>query len=443
MQTLKIYFKASLVQRRNFWLSMFNPLGVVLTNVGVPFFAGRVIAGVSHNSPDVMQYLIAVAICAIAGLACMRVGVINLWTMQAKTMRDLQSRVFMRLLERSAGYHTNQISGKLISDAWEFVGAYGQMISVIVNNGLNFLIVIIIGLIVVFISSWVLGLYVLFVVAVTLIWAYFNSLTRHRLRSKRLAAQKKLISHLSDSIVNVLTVKTFAGEQREIEKERELGETMRELRIRDWSLAVRSGNNRMATLLAMQIVLLFLMIKLGIGNNTNALGASIFAFTYILTITTRLFDINTFTRQFEEGLLQAEPMTKMLQEEIEITDAPGAQPLQIKEGQIDLKDVTFHYQENSKDNHVFKHLDLTVQPGERIGLVGPSGGGKSTLTRLLLRFEDIDSGTIDIDGQNITQVTQASLRNSIAYVPQEPLLFHRSVRENIAYGHPGATSGRN
>jgi ATP-binding cassette subfamily B protein len=101
-----------------------------------------------------------------------------------------------------------------------------------------------------------------------------------------------------------------------------------------------------------------------------------------------------------------------------------------------LQHVSFAYREDNLEQTVFDTLDLEIKPGEKIGLVGPSGGGKSTLTRLLLRFEDVTDGQIDIDGQNIAGVTQSSLRQAISYVPQEPLLFHRTVLENIAYGNP-------
>jgi ATP-binding cassette subfamily B protein len=132
-------------------------------------------------------------------------------------------------------------------------------------------------------------------------------------------------------------------------------------------------------------------------------------------------------------------MTEILQEDAEIVDQPNAQPLAIKTGAIDLQNVHFRYHDSQADQAVFSELNLHVAPGEKVGLVGPSGGGKSTLTRLLLRFEDIDDGQIAIDGQNIAAITQASLRQAISYVPQEPLLFHRSVRENITYGKDGAT----
>jgi ATP-binding cassette subfamily B protein len=131
-------------------------------------------------------------------------------------------------------------------------------------------------------------------------------------------------------------------------------------------------------------------------------------------------------------------MTEILQEEPEILDKPHAKPLRVTKGELALNDVNFQYSDSAADKSVFSNLNLTIKPGEKVGLVGPSGGGKSTLTRLLLRFEDINDGTINIDSQNIAEVTQASLRQAVSYVPQEPLLFHRTIHENIAYGHQDA-----
>jgi len=145
------------------------------------------------------------------------------------------------------------------------------------------------------------------------------------------------------------------------------------------------------------------------------------------------------TRAMEDGLLMASPMTEILGQETEIVDVPDAPKLRVKDGAINLHDITFHYRDGNTDQAVFKNLTLDIKPGEKVGLVGPSGGGKSTLTRLLLRFDDVVRGDISIDGQNIAQVTQTSLRQAISYVPQEPLLFHRPVDENIAYGNPDAS----
>ena len=123
----------------------------------------------------------------------------------------------------------------------------------------------------------------------------------------------------------------------------------------------------------------------------------------------RLFEINTMTRQAEEAFLQAAPMTQIIQESPEVLDDAAAQPLKITDGKVDFSNVSFAYRDNNGTNR-FDNLELSIEPGEHVGLVGPSGGGKSTLTRLLLRFDDITNGAILIDGQDIRRITQTSLR---------------------------------
>ena len=139
-------------------------------------------------------------------------------------------------------------------------------------------------------------------------------------------------------------------------------------------------------------------------------------------------------RQFEQALLDISPMAEILAKPDLVLDKPHAPALTVSRGEISIQDMTFAYLEESKDTQVFSSMTLKIPGGQRVGLVGPSGGGKTTITKLLLRFTDIQSGSICIDGQDIAGVTQDSLRSRISYVPQEPFLFHRTVRDNIAYG---------
>jgi ATP-binding cassette subfamily B protein len=144
-------------------------------------------------------------------------------------------------------------------------------------------------------------------------------------------------------------------------------------------------------------------------------------------------------RQLEAIAGDAQEMTELFDQAPLIQDKPFAEKGNITRGIINFKNMTFQYSDANRDEVLFDGFDLSIKSGEKIGLVGPSGGGKTTITRLLLRFIDIGGGAIEIDGQDIRDIKQQDLRRAIAYVPQEPLLFHRTIRENISYGKPGAS----
>jgi ATP-binding cassette subfamily B protein len=129
-------------------------------------------------------------------------------------------------------------------------------------------------------------------------------------------------------------------------------------------------------------------------------------------------------------------MTEMLIEPHAIVDAPGAKALTVTRGEIEFENVDFYY---SSNNSILQKFNLRIAPGEKVAFVGPSGAGKSTIVKLLLRFEDVRVGRVMIDGQTVSLVSQDSLRKAVAFVPQEPILFHRTLMENIRYSRPGAS----
>jgi ATP-binding cassette, subfamily B, bacterial len=156
-------------------------------------------------------------------------------------------------------------------------------------------------------------------------------------------------------------------------------------------------------------------------------------------IWSQLWQFNRMLRDINRSFGDAQEMTEILDDPISVKDSEKAARLVVSKGGVEFHDVTFWHRDGKPSDLVFKDLSLQIPSGQRVGLVGHSGSGKTTLTKLLLRFADIQKGEILIDGQKISEVTQASLRDNIAYVPQEPMLFHRSIRENIAYGKPNAT----
>jgi ATP-binding cassette subfamily B protein len=170
------------------------------------------------------------------------------------------------------------------------------------------------------------------------------------------------------------------------------------------------------------------------------IGDVVLVQAYLIRIFDQLWDTGKNIRAIYEALADANEMTEMLLQPHEVQDAVNAKKLKVKEGKIQIQKVTFGYEEQQANGEeILKGFDLEIKAGERIALVGASGGGKSTIVKLLLRFFDIQDGSILIDGQNIAKVTQDSLRDNIGFVPQEPILFHRTLMDNIRYARPEAS----
>lgn len=196
------------------------------------------------------------------------------------------------------------------------------------------------------------------------------------------------------------------------------------------------GNERYTTTAQRSINAFSILVAIVLGVKLSiSVGVIYLILNYTLNIARRLWDLNNLIRSLNRVFGDAYDMTEILQISPEVEDKPQAKKMKAKEGKIVFRDVTFGYKDSSRK--LFQNLNLTIQPGEKIGLVGQSGGGKTTITKLLLRFMDIQTGSIAIDGQDIAEVQQGSLRKAIAYVPQEPLMFHRSLKDNIRYGQLG------
>lgn len=170
-------------------------------------------------------------------------------------------------------------------------------------------------------------------------------------------------------------------------------------------------------------------------------GTAFLIFSYTATITTQLFQFsNQALRSYNRAIGDSNDMIVILDSSPEIIDADNLEKLRISNGTISIDNL--HFKHKDAGFTLFKGLNLEIKAGEKVGLVGHSGSGKSTLVKLLLRFSNLDSGSIEIDGQNIVKIAQEDLRSVIGYVPQEPLLFHRSIEENISYGNESANKDR-
>lgn len=436
-ETLKIFVRTATGYRKLFALSLLYLASKIFINILLPLLISLCFAGMVTGK-DVNPYIFWLIVVAAAGIATNYVGIKAVISISALGQYDLTRKVFDSLLRRSVGFHANSIAGKLVSNALDFPAAYARILDAAYVNLIPLFLILLTGVIVVGFASPLMAIAVLAVVVVTLAMSVQDSKRRGKIRLKRRSTQNRMIAHFSDTIVNANAVKTFAREDSENTSHNTIAHKLLTIRMRDWAWSVRSGSIRMGVLLGLEIVLIAVIAHV-YSSDPSTLGVGIFAFAYTTTLITRLFDITNLMLIVEEAFLDASSMTRVFLQDIEVADKSDATELIVTDSVIALRDVDFSYPDNSSNDAVFDKLSLTIMSGQKVGVVGPSGGGKSTLTRLLLRFEDVNDGSIKIDGQDVRDVTQHSLRTQIAYVPQEPLLFHRSIFENIAYGKPQAT----
>ncbi|MGN0034868.1 MAG: ABC transporter ATP-binding protein, partial [Coriobacteriales bacterium] len=326
----------------------------------------------------------------------------------------------------------------LVSQTQKFVSAYSALMETFVYAIIPIAssAVFTIALLVVQVPIYVAILCCLLVVYVVVVYKMFRRVLP--LNEEAAAAQNKLSGELSDSITNILSVKTSGRESYERgifdRANREVvGADSRRMRASVFRGAVAAG--------IIVVVMVVLVIFVAGGNAWFGISAGtlVMMFTYTYSLMMQFNRINQTFTSINRAFGDAHDMTVVLDEPRLVADDPDASELVVMRGAIDFEHLNFWYLDADERNKVFDDFNLHIPAGQRVGLVGRSGSGKTTLTTLLLRLADIQEGRILIDGQDISHVTQVSLRRQIAFVPQEPLLFHRTVRENIAYSRPDAT----
>jgi ATP-binding cassette subfamily B protein len=255
-------------------------------------------------------------------------------------------------------------------------------------------------------------------------------------RHERKTLNGELNGLVADAVTNSVTVKTFGKEPYEINELHKKNKRFEHLYIKDIGFVVMEGSIRVAIMAIVQIIAIAISAYLVINGRMN-IATAVFILTYLQRISSQIFTLGDIINGYDRALLEAAPMSDILANPTTVNDSPNAQNVDLPHPDIHLDNVSYKYED--ADDAVLHNINLMIKAGEKIGVVGHSGSGKSTLTHLLLRFSDVTGGAIKIGGHDIRDITQDSLRNHIAYVPQEPALFHRSIRDNIAYGQLSAS----
>ena len=358
------------------------------------------------------------------------------WRYELLVMYDLATLCFNTVSAQSMQFHSDRFSGSLVSQTNKFIGAFERFFDVLIFDILYLISMLVFIMVVLLPRSPIFAISLFaFVCLYTLCSALTFKKISH-LSSERAAAETKQTGQLADSLSNILAVKSYGRESHERHRYANFNRA-------SYNAGLAQMNATMKRDLAFNFVnigiiaLIVAFMMMGVPMFGLSVATLILIVNYSMTIMGELWNINNIFKHINRVFGDAREMTIILDTKDDVVDMAGAKDLVVTKGGIEFKNVSFQHQDAKEA--IFNDFSLDIKPGERIGLVGISGSGKTTLTQLLLRFADVQAGEILVDGQDIKEVRQVSLRENIAYVPQETALFHRSISENIAYAKPDAS----
>ncbi len=352
-----------------------------------------------------------------------------------KAINELSNRLYQALAMHSYSFFSNNFSGSLVRKVQRTGMAFGTIVSILLYNGLQLVITIIVAVVLTYAKSPALSAVFIVWLALIFVFNYFFAKRFQVLREKRAKADSEATGALSDAITNSTNVLLFNG----FEHERGLIDStlfkLAGLRTRVWTYGVWSWQIQGIFIWVVEVIALLFLFS-GWKAGRYSVGDFALVQLIIIQLANAVWSVGQSFRDWMEATADCKEMLDIINTPYEIVDVPGAKVLNATAGEIVFNKVKFNYNETRT---VLPDFSLNIKPGEKIALVGSSGAGKSTIVKLLFRFYDVTAGKILIDGQNIAKVTQESLRNAISLVPQDPLLFHRSLMDNIRYGRRDAT----
>ena len=414
------------------------PLAATFLDLLLPYLLSMAVGTFATGDRELlMQLLWLSAGAGLLGVALNLVGLQAAIWHESAVRKSLVDATLTKLLLKDQDFFSNQKIGALTGKFIDFVNGHVNLQDLFVLQTLRFLLSFGIGVVIIFMHSPIMGAIVLLLLVLLLTQVRVSIRLRRHLRMARKEMIAELNGATADVISNNLIVKTFAHEQHEQSSIAKLTSKYRRVYQKDFRWMAVEGSGRLFVVSAVQIIAIAVMADL-LFNGALELGVAVFIVAYLQRVASQIFSLGELVNGYDRVFIHSAPMTEILMSPNAIIDTKSAKKLSLKHGTIDLTSLSYRYPDG--DEMVLDKLDLHIPAGQKVGIVGKSGSGKTTLTKLLLRFDDISEGSLAIDGQEIGQVSQQSLREAIAYVPQEPLLFHRSLRENIAYGKIDATT---
>ncbi len=376
----------------------------------------------------------------IVNLIGWRIGIASIIMLQPKLMRASLEDAFVSIHQHSFNFFNNEFVGSLVKKANRMTTSSEDFSDIVLLELYPMLLRIFIAIVFLFTLSIPMGV-------IILLWSiiYFGgNLLAARYKARHYDgpendADTKLTGFIADSISNALNVKLFSNFRHEKKRFRKRSSWWMD-RIRDsWWFNEYVEASQNVAMIVLHVGLLMFAIQLW-SQGQITIGEFVLVSSYLAETMVFIWDFGRSTVRLNRTISDMQEMVEIMEKPIGVKDKAGAKRLKVKKGQISIQDLSFSYGKDiANQESIFNDFTMEIPSGQHLALIGPSGGGKTTLIKLLLRLFDIQDGKILIDGQDIAGVTQESLRQEIALVPQDPILFHRSLMENIRYGRLDAT----
>ncbi|MEW2582382.1 ABC transporter ATP-binding protein [Streptomyces virginiae] len=414
-----------------------------LGNIGIFYIAplvvaklvGQVAEGAGADLHTMLPHVLAFAGVLLLAETLWRIGLHCLNRLDARGIEHLYVIGMDELFAKDAAFFHDNFAGSLTKRVLSFASRFEEFVDTLTFSVMGSFVPLLFASVVLWQYEPMLVVGLLALIALTALCVAPLIRRRQTLVAQREEAIARVSGHVADSLMNMDTVRAFAAEDREAAEHRSRVAESRRLMLRSWDY----GNLRIDTLVAPLSVLtnvLGLLLAVALGAGEHGVEAIIVTFTYYANATRIMFEFNQIYRRLESSMTEAAQFTELLLQPPTVLDPVTPEPLRSEGADVRFERVNFSH---GGGRPLFEGLDLEVPSGSKIGLVGRSGGGKTTLTRLLLRMTDVDGGRILIGGQDISRLRQADLRSRLAYVPQDPAMFHRTLRDNIAFARPDAT----
>lgn len=421
-------------------LSLLLPITVIVNQIIPPIILASVLNRLSKGDfnrddlwgsfgPELVGYA---AIAVLGSVVVWRLIDMIVWRLEARVQRDIARQVFSHLTEQSADFHANHFGGSLVSQTNKLLGSYVRIADTTIFSVIPLILGVVFSVIVLAKTAWLFSIVLLIFAIVYATSAIFVTRRVRQLGTEHAKLESTQTGHLADAITNIMAIKSFAGKTFENKRFADATETTRRGLMR-LSVAHQKQQTYFSSMLSLITALSLTAAVVSVLRFDANVAVVFLIFSYTANVTEQLFQFsNSALRNYNRSIGDAGDMVTILSQDAEVQD-----PLQPIKAHITRGDIVFDnvvFQHKGAGEPIFNGLQLHIKPGEKVGLVGHSGSGKSTLTRILLRFSDIQGGEVKLDGHNIAHITQDDLHRHIAYVPQEPLLFHRTIAENIHYG---------